>query len=837
MFGAGFPDQHTPIMFSKLRLFRNGGFFVALFALILAPAFAQPRFPMPQGTVSGVIVDGASDQGLARATVALRYTSDSSLATGILTEKDGSFAINGVRPGSYFARISYVGYTIRFVDVTVGEGVSRTDLGRIELMSAPTGGTVNVTAQREFMTVEVDRTTYKAADILTAQGGTATDVLRNIPTIEVDIDGKISLRGNQNVVVLINGRPSMLSGDQLAGFLRSLPSSAIDRVEVIPNPSAKYDPDGVSGIINIILKTGKDGDRGLSGGVNASIGTTDNYGIGGNLGWGEGPWNIFASYGLNINTRDIEGNRAHQNYFLTPQNIVTEVDAGRNRNTGHVLNGTVDYQLDEQNSLSFTGFYTIGNNSSDNRGVYLDSIVGNLTPRHYERPTSTRGDNSNMDYRLSYRWTKETSKHELSIEGRYGVDNSLDDGSYIERDLTSGGEVSDSTPSRQSTRNDDDRRNGSAQIDYTVPIGEGGRLEAGYKGEVINLDGTVYSESFDYGPGEFLPDTAVNNQFGYDRSVHAAYFNYNHQFGDFGVQGGLRVEQALTTFDAKTTHQSFENDYFSLFPSGFITWKPVDELQLKASYSRRVQRPNVWSLNPFPSFDDPLFLRQGNPNLKPEYTDAYEASATWFHPLGIITLNPYYRRTTDAINRYERIDSNGVTTLTWENYSDGSSSGADAVATLRAGGLSVFGSVSLYRYVTDGTNLEDDFKMDDISWSTRFNASMELPEGFNVQATWFYRAPIEIPGGQIDAFTMTDLAVQKKLLDDRLRLGIRASDIFNTMKFSITRQTDRFLQDITRRWGARQVTFTVSYTFGAQDKRRRDRAPQTGREFNPMDME
>ncbi len=824
-------------MHSTLRLVRIGGALFALFLLILTSAHAQPRFQMPQGIVSGLIVDGSTGEPLARATVTLRYTRDSTLATGILTEKDGSFTINGVRAGSYFARISYVGFTIRFIDVTVGEGASKADLGRIELTPAASSGQVSVTARREFMTVEADRTTYKAADILTAQGGTATDVLRNIPTIEVDIDGKVSLRGNQNVVVLINGRPSMLSGDQLAGFLRSLPASAIDRVEVIPNPSAKYDPDGVSGIINIVLKTGKDGDRGLSGGVNMSVGTNDNYGIGGNIGWGEGPWSIFANYGLNINTRDIEGNRSHRNLFLTPQNIVTEIDAGRNRNTGHVLNGTVDYQLDEQNSLSFTGFYTVGDNTSSNRGVYVDSIVGGATPRHYDRPTSTTGDNSNMDYRLSYKWTKETAKHELTVEARYGIDNSLNDGSYIERDLTSTGEVADSMPSRQVTQNDDKRKNGSGQVDYTVPIGEDGRLEAGYKGEVIKLDGTVYSESFDYGPGEFRPDSAVNNEFGYDRAVHAAYFNYNHQFGDVGIQGGLRVEQALTTFDAKTSHQAFDNDYFSLFPSGFVTWKPSDEIQLKASYSRRVQRPSVGTLNPFPSFDDPLFLRQGNPNLKPEYTDAYEASATWFHPLGIVTVNPYYRRTTDAINRYERIDSNGITTLTWENYSDGSSSGADVVATMRTGGLSAFGSVSLYRYVTDGTNLEDDFKMDDISWSTRFNASMELPEGFDVQATWFYRAPIQIPGGQIDAFTMTDLAVQKKLLNNQLRLGIRGSDLFNTMKFSIVRETDRFTQDITRRWGSRQITFTASYTFGAQDKRRRDRAPQSGRDFNPMDME
>jgi len=814
---------------------------------ILATTFlhTQPRFPMggppggiPQGIISGRVVDGGSGEPLARATIALRYAADSTLATGTLTESNGGFAINGVRSGEYYARISYVGFAVRYVDsVIVEKGATTVDLGTIALEPDASRGEVNVTAQREFMTVEIDRTSYKAADILTAQGGTAADVLKNIPTIEVDIDGKVSLRGNQNVVIQINGRPAMLTGDQLAMFMRSLPASSIDRVEVIPNPSAKYDPDGVSGIVNIVLATGGAGDRGLSGGANVSMGTNDNYGVGGNLSYGSGPWNLFANYGLNISTRDIEGDRFRENLFLTPRNVITETDAGKSRNTGHSLNGTVDYQFDKENAISFATFFTTGDSRYSNRGIHVDSIVGASTPRHYDRPTSTDGTSSNGDYRLGYKWTREAARHELSVEARYGVDNSESDGDYAERDLTPGGEVADSQPSRQLTRNVDDRVNGSLQLDYVVPIASDGKLETGYKGEVIDLDGSVFSESFDYSTAEFRPDTSVNNEFAYDRTVHAVYANYAHQFGDVGVQAGVRAEQALTTFDARTSGQSFDNDYFSLFPSGFVTWKPIDELQLKGSYSRRVQRPNVWTLNPFPSFDDPLYLRQGNPHLRPEYTDSYELSATWFHPLGIVTLNPYFRKTTDGINRYERLDSSGVTILTWENYNRSETRGADIIATVRIGGLNAFGSVSLYEYVTDGTNLEEDYRMDDLSWSTRLSASWELPEGFDIQGVWFYRAPFKFPGGQIDPFTMTDLAVQKKLMDNRLRLGLRVSDIFNTMQFGIERSTEKYVQEITRKWGSRQLTLTVSYTFGAQDNRRRDRAPQTGREFNPMDMQ
>jgi hypothetical protein len=212
--------------------------------------------PGAGGTIAGTVVDSATGEPLRVATVAIFSAIDSTMITGALTERDGGFSIAGLRPGSYYARISFLGYALRFVEgISISRGEPNVTLGRIELSpDAVKGQEVSVTARRDFMTVEIDRTSYKAADMPVAAGGNATDVLRNIPAIEVDVDGNVSLRGNQNVVVLLNGRTLSMSGDALTSFLQNLPANSIDRIEVIPNPSAKYDPEGMSGIINIVLK-------------------------------------------------------------------------------------------------------------------------------------------------------------------------------------------------------------------------------------------------------------------------------------------------------------------------------------------------------------------------------------------------------------------------------------------------------------------------------------------------------------------------------------------------------------------------------------------------------
>lgn len=797
---------------------------IATFAMAIAVnAIAQGRGgAAPIGTVTGVVVDSATTEPMPVATVAIHRAKDSVLVTGALTARNGTFAISGIGPGLYYARISYIGYSPCIVDgITVTPG-SATALPPIAIaQSTVQSGEVSITAQRDFMTVEIDRTVYKAADMPVAAGGSATDVLRNIPSIEVDIDGNISMRGNQNVVVLLNGRALSMNGDALTSFLQNLPANSIDRIEVIPNPSAKYDPEGMSGIVNIVLKEQQG--RGLSGGVNAGAGTLDTYSAGANVSYGSGAWNLYGNYGFNAGRREFTGTRSQRNYVasLTPQ--LEQISADRSRWRGHVVNGSIEHLLDPRNSIAINAVVNRRDNVSGGttHSSGLDQIGETL--ERYDRTSAVESGGTNMDYRLSYKWVAEPSKHEISVESRYasGADNAST--GYTQQYFES---ASSDSIDRQNVVRSDDNRTVALQVDYVRPVSDGGRLEAGYKGELETIAGDFVSESLDRTTASFVPDTALNNAYTYDRQIHAMYAIYAQDLGVFGVQVGARIEKALTTFDQKTTGVVVDNDYFSVFPSAHITYKPVDALNFKASYSRRINRPWISILNPFVSQDDPTFREAGNPNIKPEYTDALELSVNHFTDLTTITLTPYYRRTTDVIRRYGDLDTvTGVGTVTFRNFDISTSYGADFTGSVRLGDrFNAFTSFGVYQMATDASNVEEGLKSDAFGWNARINATVGLLDGMDMQVTWFYRSPWALEGGgQVGAFQMTDVALTQRLLENRLRIGLRVSDLFDQRGFRITRNDPQFDLTFSRKPTSRTAMLTASYSFGTPDRSPRRR--------------
>ena len=421
-----------------------------------------------------------------------------------------------------------------------------------------------------------------------------------------------------------------------------------------------------------------------------------------------------------------------------------------------------------------------------------------------------------MNYSLTHRWTKEQSRNELVTEFRYYSDRDEDKGNYVER-LT--GELqSDSLVAQQNTAYDRFNYGFIAQSDYVRPIGEMGRLEAGYKGEFRNINNEVYSESIDRGTGEFVPDVDVNNEFEYDERINALYALYNHTFGKLDAQIGLRGEIVTSDFNLLTIDSTYENDYTSLYPSAAVSYSLTDRTRLRASASRRVNRPGVWRLNPFTQYEDRLNRRRGNPYLRPEYTNSFELGLNHFTDWGTLSFSPYYRHTTDLIERWLTVDSQGVSTVSWENFAATDTYGADIVGTFRAGStLRGFVSASLYQFDLDGSNVDSDLTNDAFGWNLSANASYSPLKWLSFQSNWFYRAPIKINGGEIDAFTQVGAAVKATFLDDRASLSLRASDIFNTMEFNLFRGDDTYFVDLSRNWQSQGVTLTFSYDFGRRD--------------------
>lgn len=794
---------------------------------LASAAVAQPRTgAAPGGVITGTVIDSATSEPLIAVTVAIWNAADSTIVTGGIAQKDGSFTISGLRPGRYYARLTYIGYLRRQIDrIEIRPGAGPVALGTIALRQDPSvQEEVVVTARRRFMSVGIDRTTYETKDLLVASGGSATDLLRKIPSVDVDANGNVNLRGSTNLVVQMNGRPVMLNGASLATFLEGLPANSIERIEVIPNPSARYDPEGMSGIINIVMKQNS-GSRGVSGGVNGSAGTTGSFNIGGNVSYGDGPWNIFGNYGFNRRTRSSTLER----YVQDLQNLTAERFAGPDTGSrmSHVVNTSIDYAISPEHSLFLSTM--VNSSAGDNSGV---SVTTNLdasgaTTSSYDRVGNNESDDIGFDARLGYKWTMEPTKQELNVEWRYSMETDDESNIFTQRDLLSDGTPSGATPSRQRTASDERNRSASAQVDYFMPFLEG-KLEAGYKGELQQIDNTIFSESFDQSRGEFMPDAQINNQFDFDQLVHAGYLQIGREFGPLGVQVGLRGEQVETNFHLLNNDSTYNNAYNSLFPSAFLSYRPIDELQLKASYSKRINRPRTWSLNPFSNFDNPRVRRSGNPALKPEYTHAFEFGITHFGEVTTLSISPFYRETVDAIRRFEIFDSTGVANVTFVNFDRNESYGADVTGTIRLGeAFTGMLSFSGFQSVNDAGNIETGLGVGAFSWNMRGNVSAQLPWDLEGQLTYFYRAPFEVEGGRIESMQSADIALQKKLFDGRARIGVRVSDPLKGMGFHIRRGDGRFLQETHNTWNSQAAFLTFSYNFGSPVRQpRRDRGSQ-----------
>ncbi len=787
------------------------------------------------GQIEGQVLEGETGQPIGTATVAVWSLPDSSLVTGAVTDDEGRFLIDRLRPGRYYVVITFVGFRPYSSEaLTLSRQAPKVDLGAIRLLpdTAQLEG-IEVTAERETVTFALDRTVYNVKDQPASLGGSATDVLQNVPSVEVDGEGKVSLRGNQNVAILINGKPAPVRGDFLTTFLQQIPSDMIERVEVIPNPSAKYDPDGMAGILNIVLR--KDAELGLGGGITLGAATGDKYNASGNLTYQKGKITLAGSYGYRNDERRNEGYDFRENRYAEPLSYLEQNREGTRQNRSHLVNLSADYNLSRQNTLSASAMVSTGKGANDNLNIYeqlgsLRELTGG-----FDRLTQGKGDRFNMDYRLSFRRVVEPSRHELTTEFRFNRRTNDAFDTYTQRLLAEDGTPLD--PPLQLQHSDQDSRENewTFQLDYTRPLGSL-KLETGLKSNLRRLDSDYFSESYDPAVARFVPDVNLNNEFLYEEQVHAGYGILGGSMGSWEAQAGLRVEQALTNFDLKTTGETFDNDYFSLFPSVFVAYKLADTRQVKISYSKRIRRPRTRMLNPFASFNDPLNLFVGNPRLQPEYTHAFELTYQQFSRLGSLSLTPYFRRTVNKFERFKTVDpETGVSTLTFRNFDTSDSYGTELVGSVRFGrGLSGFASFNFFKVITDGSNVDSDLGNDAYSWSTRANISWEITRGLSLQAFYFYRAPMDVAQGHISSFSMANIALQKKVLRDHGTIGIRVSDPFDQMGFRFEVDEDLLYQQGERSWESQVVYLTFSYNFGQAPKRRNRDMEERGNEVEDV---
>ena len=806
---------------------------------ILAQAPGRPPTAPPpagNGEVRGVVQDATASTPIARASVAVRSKPEAVLVAGAIATADGAFRVQGLRAGTYTLRVTYLGYGPRIQDFTVSDAAPVANVGAIKLarVAAVLEG-VAVTEERDAVAIEPDRNAYRAKDVAPAAAN-ASEVLDAVPSVQVDGDGKVSLRGNENVAVQINGRPSPLRGTQLASYLKGLPANIVERIEVIPNPSARHDPEGMAGIINIQLK--QNVDLGLSAGLNVGVSQTDRYNASGNLGYQSGPLTLFTNLGINSDSRAIRGinDRERLDALRLPLSFTEQDIDGASGFDGQNLNVSADYKLSPRDVLSNSFSFNHRDNSEGSLSAYTELNGARLQLDRYDRLRGTDSKGTFFDYNVALKRTFEARKHELSGELRF---NRSDDEDHTALWRQSA-DATDPTATRTEGQIDDVDASSTqyiAQLDYTKTFAPRTKLETGYKGIARQLDRDYLLEKDALGDGTWVRSN-LSNSFQFDENVQAAYAVLSQGVSKFDLQAGLRAEFANRDFSLAEPASSYPYSYRSLFPSGVVLYNLSDATQVKASYSRRIRRPGSQELNPFPSFFDIQNVFLGNPNLSPEYTDALELGLTKNMKLGTLQVSPFYRRTKDVIriivNTNDLIDGREVTSVSFQNLATSNSWGSDVNGSLRLGPkFNGFASFNVFKMVTDGGSTSS-LGSNGVTWSSRVNGTTQITPTLLFQASYFYRAPMKIERGEFSATQAANFVVRKKIDGDNSSVSLRVNDAFNTMKFRIRAGDDNVTQLTERRFGARTVFLTYQYSYGQAPRVRQPRAedqPQSGTPF------
>jgi ferric enterobactin receptor len=802
----------------------------------LLPAQPTPAAPPPaapgMGQVTGTVVAAGSARPLAAAAVAVRAAADSALVGGAIARPDGSFRVEGLREGRYLVRVRSMGFVplVRTIEIT--RTAPHVQLGAVALDAAATQlEAVAVEGEHDAAVLAPDRNRYTVEDMPVVSGGTAVDVLRNIPSVDVDGDNVVSLRGNGGVVVQINGRSAPMRGEQLGAFLAQLPANVVSSVEVVTNPSAKNDPDGMAGIINIVLR--QEADLGSSGALTVGGGTTRQLTVSGNLGYQQGAWTLFGSYGFMRDQRTVDGSGRRTDILGQPSGTPAahSLDSdthGLMRPSSHTGTATVEYRVTPRTTIAGNLILNDRGLSRENASAYhVVATDGDVLTRA-DQWTGQEQDGQTADAVLSLRRIVQPQRDALSVEAGVNRGRGRNDVVLVQEPLAvPGPDGSPATAATHRERNETDERSTSlfAQVDWTVPVGAAAKLELGYKGTAREQ-----TSDFAVGPATGVPvlhDGSRDNAFAYHEDVHAAYGVVSAAVGRTSLQAGLRLEDAATRFELSTGEgETFRNDYRSVFPSAAVTYDLTPERQLRASYSKRINRPAAQQLNPFGFREDAATVFEGNPALRPEYTHSYELG--YQQPvagIGTLQLTPFLRHTVNAVRQIGTVDDAGVLRMSLQNAATSKALGTDANLSLRAGPLNGFGGVTLYHQRTDADNLPGARSASTFGWSARTSLGWKLSASLDAQTSAMYRAPERTEQGRMSSMSMLTLALRQKLRGDRASMTLRVQDPFGTMGWTLHTNDGAVLQSMTRRFGARGVFLNVNVNFG-EGPRIRQRPPE-----------
>ena len=807
---------------------------VVMFFFLIGILSAQPsgaRKGAVVKTITGKVVDASTSAPLEFATVALFNSQDSSLITGGITDIDGTFALSA-EGRQFYLEVEYIGYEKKVVgDINFERGGSNSiDLGEIFVS---TGGinldAVEVTAERSELQFALDKRVFNVGKDLSSAGGSAQDILNNIPSVSVGVEGEVELRGSSNVRILINGRPSGLLGVGDNDGLRNIQSSMIERVEVITNPSAKFEAEGMAGIINIILK--QERAKGFNGSFEVSAGSPLSYGAGANINYRQDKFNFFVNGNYNKRTGPATGD-TYQEFYQEDATNISFLTTRRERNGRNTsIQAGSDYYLNDNEIITAAFLYRFGRDENDNFVQYRDTTIfkskGEFTrptidqvSKYILRTDDELEEEPTIEFSLNYDKKYDKEGHELKASFSY-QDNTEEESSDLRESLYIGDNLISEGIFNQRTANKEGQNQVRAQIDYVRPMDNDVRIELGALGNLRTIDNDFIVETETN--GEYIAEPDLTNNFIYSEDVAAAYANYGQELDKFSFQLGLRGEWSFISTTLVNTNEVNDRNYLNLFPSLFASYKFNPTNTVQASYSRRINRPRFWDLNPFFTLTDRRNFFSGNPNVNPEFTDSYEVSHLKFWESGNIGTSIYYRRTTDLITRIllPIEGSDNETVRRPENIGIEQNYGAELVWAYTAiKWLRLDGSMNGYLFDVAGTAEQgDDLSVSAAAWQAKLNSRFSFWRNASLQARVNYRSPQKTVQGTRKSVTSVDLAASKDFLSNNLTVTLSVRDLLNNRRRQSTTETETFFEDGNFQWRPRTFTATLNYRINAKKQR------------------
>lgn len=800
----------TSIFFKmKLNRTRLARFSTTIFCLLASFQMASAQ------TVFGKIVEASTQLPLEFAAVSM-HRPDSSLLRETTSNRDGIFRFNDAPEKAFFVEIRLFGYENQrtpLVELPAKSGHS--DLGLIALQPSDIllKG-VEVVAEKAMFLNEIDRKVYFPGQDLLAQTGSVSDILQNIPSVSVDADGVVSVRGSSNITFLVNGKRSLLLQKNSAAALEQIPANTIERIELITNPSAKYRPDGTAGILNIVLKKNKT--AGFNGSATANFGADDRFNSNLTLNFKPGNVNFSGSYGYrqNFSPRILTDSRRFLDAATGEQTAFELASSSVGRPVSHTVNLGLDWAVNSRNDLGLTASFL---NFFQKRNQQISTILSQPSGVFSDYKTDRRDLEDEAELEISataeHRFKKED--HAISLEIGFDNYDELEDGHFTDSYVL----PAFSPIIRQNTI----KKNGhttTATLEYTNPIGENLELEAGYEGEFFKDDLDFEAQKFDAVLSKWTTEPEKTNRFLFSQNIHAAFATLSKEIEDFGILAGLRAEQTNLQSNLVTLDSIRPNHYFKLFPTAHLSLELSENSRLGLSYSRRINRPDSDELNPFPEFKDPRNIEAGNPDLKPEQVHSIELGYELKRGNWSVLPTLFFRSKFDGFAEVTRYVNDTVLLTSFENLARDKSGGLELIfgwAIPKKGSLNL--NANFFQNRIDASNLGFSASKSIVSFDAKMAAVFQATTTTKFQVNANYRAAgLTAQGRSLPVF-FVNAGLRQAIFKQKAALSLTASDVFNTMRFAEEIDTPELFQKTIRKRPTRIIYLGFSWRFGLPSKK------------------